>query len=400
MASSHNSPRRRVGTFQTLADGRIKVTVSHGYRRDGQQRRVSATAEGEDDAERLAIELSARLGRRPDLGSGLTLRRWWVAYSASRGSRLTKATFERYKCDMERTWLPALGDKDISLISRGDVQVELLRMPTRSAASHAKSALSAVLTQAVRDGYLSENVVRSGGFELPEDVGATSDFGEYDDDPFGAIEGTSDVWDARTVLRAFPVLKGTKIEGCWLVMVGAGLRREEALALTWKCVRRVEIGGRMVTQIAVYKALTARDGEKQTKTRRSRRIAAMVEPFGERLWEMRGEPDERVCPLSVGNINHRWVDMWKPCESKHARKADRIKGIMLDAGIPYLALGNMRKTHETYMQQAGVLDSVNAAAHGHSQAVSYRHYQRAGDVEAARRAGDFLLIEGGEQVAM
>jgi hypothetical protein len=47
------------------------------------------------------------------------------------------------------------------------------------------------------------------------------------------------------------------------------------------------------------------------------------------------------------------------------------------------------------MQQAGVLDSVNAAAHGHSVKVSYEHYQRADSIDAAKQAGRFLVMGGG-----
>ena len=57
----------------------------------------------------------------------------------------------------------------------------------------------------------------------------------------------------------------------------------------------------------------------------------------------------------------------------------------------------MRATHETYMQQAGVLDSVNAATHGHSEKVSYRHYQRADANAAAAQASEFLLVNGGKK---
>lgn len=398
MASSHKSHERsKLGTRTTLKDGRIKVTVSHGYRLDGNQRRISGIASSEEEADRLALELAAQLGKRPDLGKGLTLRRWWAAYSVTRGSRLVKATFNRYKSDFDNVWLPKLGGCDITLITRKEVQDVLLTLPSRSAASHAKSSLSAVLTQAVRDGHLAENPIRAGGFELPGDVGVMEDSFDWDD-PFAAIENSQDVWDARTVLRAMEIIYGTPIETCWLAMVGAGLRREEALALTWRDVRRVEIDGVEVTQIAVYKAMTAADGLKQTKTRRSVRIVAVVEPFGTRLWELRGEPEERVSVYTASNIGRRWANMWVPCPSKHARVKDRVKGIMVDGiepPIPFVRLNRMRATHETYMQQAGVIDSINAAAHGHSVKVSYAHYQRADDVRAARQAGDFLLVEGG-----
>ena len=394
---SNDTQRRKVGTFKTLADGTIKVSVSHGTNINGRQRRVSGYARTQEEAELLALDLATQLGRRPDLGNGVTLERWWRAYTVDKGRRLTKATYKRYELDMQRIWLPALGDTDISLITRKDVQDVLLTLPTRSAASHAKSALSAVLTQAVRYGRLSENPIREGGFELPGDVGAADDSGvDYDDDPFGAIEHANDVWDARTVLRAMPLLEGLPLETCWLAMVGAGLRREEALALRWKDVRRIEIDGRDVTQIAVHRALTNLDGIKRTKTRQSVRIVAVVEPFGRRLWELHGEPDDMVCQVSVSNVQRRWANMWEPCESKHARKKDRRKGIMLEAGIPFITLARMRATHESYMQQAGVLDSVNAAAHGHSERVSYRYYQRSTDIDAAQAAGDYLVHEGGK----
>ena len=395
MASSHKSSRRKVGTFRKLSDGTIKVTVSHGYRYDGLPRKISGVAQTEAEAEKLALELSAELGKRPDLGMGLTLQRWWDAYTVGKGKRVTKATYNRYSGDMNRTWLPAMGNVDISLINRKDVQAILLSLPTKSQAQHAQRALSAVLTQAVRDGYLESNPIRSGGFELPGDVG-TEDETPFDfDDPFAAIESDSDVWDAVTVLKAMPKLRGVPLESCWLCMVGAGLRREEALALTWNDVRRIEIGDRLVTQIAVHHALTAEDGLKRTKGTRSKRIVAVVEPFGSRLWELRGDPAEKVCSVSISNIQRRWHTLFEPVLSKHAKTEGRHKGKLY--GFPFVTLNRMRATHETYMQQAGVLDSVNAATHGHSEKVSYRHYQRADAVDAAMQASAFLLVEGGKQ---
>lgn len=398
MASSHKTPRRKLGTFRDRADGTIEVVVSHGRRYDGSQRKVSAIAENRVEAERIALELAARLGKQPDLGKGLTLERWWAAYQAGKGNRVTKATFERYQGDMRRTWLPALGKTDISLITRQDVQAILLSLDTRSQASHAKAALSAVLTQAVRDGYLSENPIKNANFELPGDVGAGDDWGvDFGDDPFATIESTSDVWDVRTVLEAMPLLRGVPLESCWLCMVGAGLRREEALALTWRDVRRVDVGGRMVTQLAVYKAYTAQDGLKRTKTRRSVRIVAVMEPFGARLWELRGRPDDVVCPVSAQNIQKRWKGLFEPVTSKHAKTEGRHKGKLF--GFRYVVLNRMRATHSTIIQQAGVQDSINAAMHGHSEKVAYSNYQRANTLDAAVRAGEFLLLEGGSMSA-
>jgi hypothetical protein len=165
------------------------------------------------------------------------------------------------------------------------------------------------------------------------------------------------------------------------------------MALRWRDVRRIEVAGHEVTQIAVHHALTKEDGRKRTKTRRSVRIVAMVEPFGSRLWSLRGEPAEEVCKVSVTTLPERWKTLFKPVTSKHARKKDRRQGRL--EGFPYVPLSRMRATHETYMQQAGVLDSVNAAAHGHSEKVSYSNYQRPETVNAALQAGSFLVVEGG-----
>ena len=54
----------------------------------------------------------------------------------------------------------------------------------------------------------------------------------------------------------------------------------------------------------------------------------------------------------------------------------------------------MRAAYETFMQRAGVLDSVNAAAHGHSERVSYTNYQRADGIDAAMLLGNFLVLGG------
>ena len=398
MPSSHKKPRRKVGTFRYRADGTIEVVVSHGYKYNGHQRSLSAKAKSEEEAERLALELAAQLGKRPDLGMGLTLERWWAAYSLGKGSRVAKATFDRYAGDMRRIWLPKLGKSDISLITHQDVQSILLSLRTRSLAKHAKATLSAVLTQAVRDGHLSENPIRTATFELPGDVGAYDEAGtDWGDNPFDVIENTADVWDVQTVLQAMPLLRGVPLEPCWLCMVGAGLRREEALALDWKDVRRIEIGGRMVTQLAVYKAYTEQDGLKRTKTRQSVRIVAVIEPFGERLWELRGRPNDSVCTVSVSNIQRRWKTLFEPVTSKHAKSEGRHKGKLY--GIRYVPLNRMRATHSTIVQQAGIQDSVNAAMHGHSEKVAYANYQRPDTIDATVRVGEFLLVQGGKAVA-
>ena len=405
MASSHKTPRRRLGTRKVMADGTIKVIVRHGYRSDGKRRTLWAIAKDDEEADRIALELAAKLGMDSNLGKGLTLERWWDAYKATRGQRIAKVTLERYGTEMRGTWLPALGGKDITLISHADIQAVVIKAKTRSMAKERIKTLSAVLTHAVREGHLSVNPCRNAPFELPGDVGKEDLSGvDYDDDPFAAIEGVKNVWDIQTVLMAMKRLRGLPLETCWLAMVGAGLRREEALALRWKDVRRIKVAGREVTQIAVHGANTAKDGMGTTKTAKSVRIVAMVEPFGARLWELKGDRDSLVCDVSPKNISRRWRLMWEPLksDSKHMPKdfATHVyRGVMLeDPKIPFIHLKQMRATHTTMMQAAGVSDSLNAAVHGHSERVAYTNYLMPDSTAAAQKVGQLIVMEGGRKV--
>ena len=389
-----------------MADGTIKVIVRHGYTDDGRRRTLWALAKDDDEANRVALELAAKLGMNPELGKGLTLERWWDAYRATRGKRLAKVTLERYATEIDNTWIPALGHKDITLISHADIQAVVIAAETRSMAKERIKALSAVLTHAVREGKLSKNPCQAAPFELPEDVGNAVDVDlDAADDPFAAIEREQDVWDVETVLRAMSRLRGLPIETCWLCMVGAGLRREEALALRWKDVRRIKVAGREVTQIAVHAANTAKDGRLSTKNKKLR-IVAMVEPFGNRLWELAGAKDAPVCAVSPKNCSRRWANMWKPVnlESKHMPKdpATHVsRGVMLEEPqIPFIHLKQMRHTHETMMQAAGVPDSLNAAMHGHSQRVAYSNYLMPDTTAAAEKMGQLIVMQGGRKPAV
>lgn len=305
----------------------------------------------------------------------MNLSAYWKHYESTKGQRLANATLSRYAHSLGKHVLPMLGDVPIDELRHVDVQRMVMACPSRGTALQAKRCLSAVLGQAVAEGYLEQNPV-SGRLELPDDVGRRPTIGE-DEDPFAAICDAATVWDAETVLRAMPRLRDLPLESCWLCMVGAGLRREEALALRWRDVRRRD----GLVELAVHRARTEKDGIKATKTARSVRIAQMVEPMGSRLMELQGKPDELVCTVSCGNLSKRWGNLWKPRGRNCPHCAP--KGRMLDEpAVPYLPLRRMRATHESLMQEAGVLDSVNAAAHGHSRAVSYKHYL-SGDVRQA-----------------
>ena len=390
--------RSKLGSKRRLDNGKWQVRVSRGYRVDGSQRTVYETVETEADADRRIIEIATDIGRAPDIAAGLTLRRLWELYLADKGARLAAKTVNDYERYMETTWLPLMADRDVSSITRREIQDAILGMRTRDLAKHAKRVMSSVLTYAANKGWLTNHPMRGIRFELPGDTGdAWADEEMWDDDPFAAIESGRDVWDARTVLEAMPRMRGLPLEPVWLAMVGGGLRLEEAFALRGMDVRRVDVGGRMVTQVAVHHARTDIGERKRTKTPQSVRIVAIIDPFGERYFELAKGVGRRdaVCPVDPANQNKRWRGYFAappddPDKLKHRPKKAGFVHRSALYGLPYVPLSRMRATHSTLMQEAGVLDSLNAAAHGHTQDVARSHYMRGDTGIAAEMTRKYL----------
>lgn len=69
----------------------------------------------------------------------------------------------------------------------------------------------------------------------------------------------------------------------------------------------------------------------------------------------------------------------------------------MEPAVPFLHLKQLRATHATMMQAAGVSDSLNAAMHGHSERVAYSNYLMPDTAAAAERMGKLFVVEGGKQ---
>ncbi len=384
-----NDSRSKLGSVHQKPNGRWVARVSVGYDVDGRRRTKSATFDTRQKAEAWVLSQRVEMGSRPDVGAGITLRRLWPVYQRSK--KLTKKTMQTYEWHVEAIWMPALGDVDVSEIAPGMVQGVLDGL-TRENAKHAKTALSSVLTFAKQNCWITSNPLHGHKFSYPK-----REQPDFDDDPFAAIEQTRDVWGVETVLACAEMIRGLPLEPAWLCCVGAGLRVEEALALRRMDVRRVDVGGREITQLAVHAARTPVDGRKATKTAKSARVVGMVEMMGDRLWELveHMERTESICPVSAANQNKRWRGYFQPLSSsKHVPNDTSwiYRGRL--AGLPYLPLSKMRNTHVTLMAEVGVTDAVNALMHGHTQMVERRHYLNPDTTDATLRASDRLRLVG------
>ena len=399
----NDTRRRSIGSIRTLPNGRCLATIERGTRADGGRRTTSRTFDSKQEADAWLMMMAVTLDERPDIESGVTLRRLWELYKVDRDGKLARKTLAAYSWHMEGAkdgkvgcWLDWLGDTDASTITPAMVQKRLNAMP-RQKAKHAKNALSSVLSWAVRIGVLRENPLRGHVFEYRDAVQQDDPF---DYDPFAAIERTREVWGIRETLLCYELIRGLALEPAWLACVGAGLRVEEALALRKMDVRRIPVGGRMVTQLAVHAARTDLDSRKATKTAQSRRIVAMLEPFGERYWEIAESCQSRedlVCKHSAARQNKTWRSYFAaPPKEWHKRMSEdrKTQGRLHDPNLPYLPLSKMRNTHVTIMAESGVSDSINALMHGHTEMVERRHYLVPDTTQATVKASERFKLVG------
>ena len=396
-----NHTKRRVGSVRRQPNGRYLARIQSGCKEDGAPRVVSKTFDTEKDADAWLLAKSIELDERPDLGAGITIKKLWGAYKANRLPELAKTTQKAYTQRMEAV-VREMGERDVSDVTHGEIQLMFDRMRP-SVAKRTCTALSAVLTYGVRHGVLRQSPM----YRAPFTFGDTSPFAEpdadvWDADPFAAIESRRDVWDASTVVKCLGKIRGLALEPVWLCCVGAGLRVEEAFALRPMDVRRIvgsfdEYGREIwVTQLAIHHATTREERRKATKTTRSVGIVPMLEPFGERYWELVQEcasRGETVCKLSAARQNKTWRAYFaEPPERWHKRMGEERKVQGRLHGLPYIPLSRMRATHTTLVQEAGVLDSINRSWHRNTSEVQQRHYMRPDVTDASVQVSKLLKI--------
>lgn len=344
-------PRSRSGSIRETRPGVWVVRASDGTYM-GKQRRVSKTVHGDRrDAELALNALQADLtGTLPD--AEMTLREYFHAVFLPTRRNLTENTRKSYESHFRNHIEPTFGDKPLQTITRRSIQRWLSELPPTSARNYMKT-MSAVMNGAVEDGCLETPLILT-HMRYPRRV----------------YENPLDkVWGVEEAKVAFEVLEGDRVYPVWLAMIGAGLSRSEACALT---SADLEWTGGLVL-VNVHKAKVRYDGIKEPKNPFRQRIVPLVEPFGSRLHSI---ADGELWPWKPDWLSVSWRRLFD-------------EGKPLD-GLPYIPINNMRHTHATLMQSLGVPDTVNARLHGHASVqTSYRHYLGTG-LEPLEAASDKL----------
>lgn len=329
-------------------DGVWQIQVSGGYRIDGKPRRVSRTVHGTySEARDAAYALELEMGNTPALGSGITLDGYFEGVYLKGHGDLDPKTVSNYRTIWRLHVSPRFGGRPLAEPSPAEVQRWVSSM-THGTAIHAAKLLRAVLRDAWYIGMLSSEPMRR-PLRYPK-----ADYGKLD------------VWGADEALDALSRLHGHRLLPLVAVMVGAGLRRSEAMALRWEDMEFAEGYVRMT----VDKAASRADG--RTKNAGSVRVVALMEPFASILADCRSEGP--ICPMrDAGWVARLWRSLFEGAVDDPDGRKSRPAGPL--HGMRYIPMKQLRATNTTLMHEAGVPDTTLSMVHGHTDVrTDYRHY--------------------------
>lgn len=366
-------PRGRTGSKREVRPGVWEVSASAGYREDGRQRREYRYVTGtEAEAEAARVALVADMSGSPSLGLRSTLSDYWPTFEARLVAKgVTNATILDYRKSWELRVRPQFGDLRWSQLRFSDIQRWVLTL-THNQATHAIRFLRRYINSAIDDELLDRNPLDHRRVDYPIERR----------DPLAPQPAT---WGPHHVAEALRRMEGQRIEPLFLVLLGGGLRPEEGVPLWWSDlaftpVTRMDGSDGCMAHVSVYKSWTDADGVHATKNEFSTRLVPVGDPFASRLAELAVEgPQVTLWPLSPYTARREWPKMFG-------------NGGPL-AMLPKVRLKDLRSIHETLMQDAGALDTVNARLHGRTNVqTGYRHYLRPNEAldSAASALGDML----------
>lgn len=303
-----------------------EVAVSMGGRRTS--RRVHGSY-ADALAAAAAMELSA--GRSP-ASNGITLDAYFSQMFLPARRDLEPSTIANYRTIWRLHVSPAFGSRPLSEPNHAEVQEWALSM-SRGTSVHAVKLLRSVLRDAFYVGMLPS-----------EPLGRPVRYPK-------AACGKLDVWDAEEAVDALSRLHGHRLEALVAVMLGGGLRRSEALALSWEDVSFAD----GLARFAVVRGSNAGG----TKNAQSVRAVAVGEPFASVLLRCRSTGP--ICAMEADGVRSAW------------RRLFSYGGPLGE--VRYIPMKQLRATHATLMHEAGVPDTVLSMVHGHADVrTDYRHY--------------------------
>lgn len=357
-------------------DGLIAVQVYLGIE-DGKRRYKTVYGHTQKEANAKAAELKAKLGKGIDvLARNDTFGEWQALWWARKQTGIGAGTATMYNAAMKR--LASLSPMPIGKVRTADIDAIL----SKAAADQlAKSTIKKIRMTAIQIlDYAIDNRI----IEYNPATRATIPEGS------GKTERRALTDEEQQMIRDMP----HRAQTAAMIMMYAGLRRGEVLALTWS---DINLSARTIT---VNKSVEYIDGKPQikqsTKTQAGTRVVTIPQILADYLQSIKYD-SLLVCPSAKGTYMtaQAWKRLWesymrdinirygvRPGISKHAPKGVAI--------TIYFTAHCLRHTYATMLYKAGV--DVLTAQHllGHSDVKTtlgvYTHL----DAEMKQRSIDQL----------
>ena len=388
MESSHNSATRsKLGSKREVRPGVWEIRVSNGYRLDGSRRTAYETVHGNEiEANAAIVRLAQRMERCLTIGDAMTLDTYfWGYFLPLKEATTTNANAKTYSSHYRSHIAEYFGQWDLAKINNVEIQRWINTLPPQSAQNYVRS-LRAILNQAHFDHFM-EDAPMGGEYRYKM--------------PRGRRNTPLPVWGAHEVSVAIKKLRGHQLYALWLVMVGCGFSRSEALALDWEDIEWSSCQGidgieHWTAYVPVKAAFTAEDGMKEPKNDRRYRNVPMVPLFADPLrtclrtgaicqsrrhtkdgWKYTGH---RMTP---SYIPKRWKELFEP-------------GMPLSE-LPFVNINRMRATYSTLMQRSGVDRTIINAMQGRTDnsPVLYTNYLNPGADTFMESAQAMARVVGG-----
>ena len=384
MALSHNETRSKLGSKREIRPGVWQIRVSNGTREDGTRRVAYSTIKGNEvEADAEIVRLANEMGRCLSTGDDMTLDTYfWAYFSPTKHATTTNANANTYDSHYRTHIAPHFGRWSLADIGNIEIQRWINSLPPQSAPNYVRT-LRAILNQAHFD-HMKDDAPMGGEYRYKM--------------PKGRRNTPLPVWGAYEVNQALVALRGDQLYPLWLVMVGCGLSRSEALALDWEgiawsSVLMMDGKQHWVATVTVNSAYTAEDKMKDPKNDRRYRSIPMQPPFSDALHECAGTGP--ICQ-SRRHTKDGWKLSGKRLTPSYIPK--RWKALF-GAGeplehLPFVEIGRMRATYSTLMQRAGVDRTIINAMQGRTDnsPVLYTNYLNPGSETFAQSATAMSML--------